>query len=515
MRVSLYVVVGGFALLTGCQTLDNHEVTKPEAETVATENTVPQYYLASPAESAQITDVWERIRQGMQLPIPDQKLVNQYRDWYIKNPKHLEIISERAAPYMYMIVEELEKRHLPIEIALLPIIESAFDPSASSASAASGLWQFTTPMANHFGLEMNWWYDGRRDVPASTVAALDMLEYLYQKTNNNWLYAFAAYNSGESRVLNAIKRNEEKGLETDFWSLNLPKETERYVPQLLALAEVIKHADEYGISLAPIENSPSIEVVDIDSQIDLAMAAGLANMTTLELQKLNPGYNRWATSPLGPHTLVLPIDKSEEFKKALAETESEARVSWLRYTIKPGDSIGVIAKNHHTTIAAIRAANGMKNNTIVAGRHLIIPVSADDKQLYAISTSQKLPKKTRAVTEGPQLTYKVQSGDTLWEIARHHKVSVKQLTAWNHLSKDSKLHAGQQLTIIASQAPVAAEQIRTVSYKVKSGDSLARIASKFNVTVAELLEWNSLTPSQYIQPGQVLKLVVDESKLSA
>lgn len=151
MRVSLYVVVGGFALLTGCQTLDNPQVPKPEAETVTTENTVPQYYLATEPESAQITDVWERIRQGMQLPIPDKKLVNYYRDWYINNPKHLELISERAAPYMYLIVEELEKRHLPIEIALLPIIESAFDPSASSASAASGLWQFTTPMASHFG----------------------------------------------------------------------------------------------------------------------------------------------------------------------------------------------------------------------------------------------------------------------------------------------------------------------------------------------------------------------------
>jgi len=485
MRVSLYVVVGGFALLTGCQTLDNPQVPKPEAETVTTENTVPQYYLATEPESAQITDVWERIRQGMQLPIPDKKLVNYYRDWYINNPKHLELISERAAPYMYLIVEELEKRHLPI-----------------------------APMASHFGLEMNWWYDGRRDVPASTTAALDMLEYLYDKTNNNWLYAIAAYNSGESRVLNAIKRNEDKGLKTDFWSLDLPKETKRYVPQLLALAEVIKHADEYGITLAPIDNSPSIEVVDIDSQIDLAMAAGLANMTTNELLKLNPGYNRWATSPMGPHTLVLPIDKSEEFKKALAETESEARVSWLRYTIKPGDSLGSIAEKHHTSINAIRAANGMKNNNIIAGRPLIIPVSADDKQLYALSTSQKLPKKAAVAASGNKLTYKVKSGDSLWQIAQAHNVSVKQLMTWNHLSKDSKLQSGQQLTIVAPQEKHDNEQIRTVSYKVKAGDSLARIANKFKVTVPELREWNGLTASQYIQPGQVLKLVVDESNLN-
>lgn len=514
MRVSLYIVVGGFALLAGCQTFEQQELPKANVQPVAVEQSAPPFYLAAEPESAEITDIWERIRQGMQLPVPDQKLVNQYRDWYIKNPKHLEIISERATPYMYLIVEELEKRHLPIEIALLPIIESAFDPSATSSNAASGLWQMTPPTAKYFGLEMNRWYDGRRDVPASTIAALDLLEYLYEKTNNNWLYAFAAYNSGESRVLNAIKRNEKKGLDTDFWSLDLPKETERYVPRLLALAEVIKNADEYGISLAPIDNSPSIEVVDISNQMDLSMAASLANMTTRELQELNPSYKHKATSPLGPHTLVLPIDKSEEFKKALAETENDIRVSWLRYTIKPGDSIGKIAQEHHTSVAAIRAANGMKNNTIVAGKHLVIPVSADDKQLYAQSTAQSLPKKAKS-TASSKLTHQVQPGDTLWEIAQRYKVSVKQLQAWNRLDSHAKLTLGQKLAVLAPQTPASPPAGRTVSYKVKSGDTLARIAGKFNVSVAELLEWNSLKSSQLIQPGQILKLVVDDSKLNA
>lgn len=449
MRLSAYILLGGLTLLSGCQTLNPPKLTQPETETVAIENTAPQYHLAGAEESTQITDVWERIRQGMQLSVPDQKLVNQYRDWYINNPKHLEIISARAAPFMYLIVEELEKRHLPIEIALLPIIESAFNPLASSASAASGLWQFTTPMANHFGLEMNWWYDGRRDVPASTVAALDMLEYLYEKTNNNWLYAFAAYNSGESRVLNAIKRNEGKGLETDFWSLNLPKETKRYVPRLLALAEVIRYADEYGISLAPIENSPSIEVVEIKSQIDLFKAADLANMSSDELLKLNPGFNRATTSPMGPHTLVLPIDKSEKFKKALAKTGTEDRVNWLRYTIKAGDSIGAIAQQHRTTANAIRAANGMKNNNIIAGKQLIIPISANDKQLRAQATKQPLPKTAPVATSDKEFTYQVKSGDTLSQIAKHHRVTVKQLTAWNHLAKNSKLQMGQKLTIVS------------------------------------------------------------------
>ncbi|MGL4711552.1 MAG: LysM peptidoglycan-binding domain-containing protein, partial [Shewanella sp.] len=497
MRLSIYMLAGGLTLLSGCQTFDNADVAPPQATNTTIQKKEPLFYLASETEDAKITDVWERIRQGMQMTIPDQALVNQYRDWYIKNPQHLEEISQRAAPYMYLIVEEIEKRHLPIEIALLPIIESAFDPSVASASAASGLWQITPPMAKYFGLEMNRWYDGRKDVPASTVAALDLLEYLYDKTNNNWLYALAAYNTGESRVLNAVKKNEHKGLKTDFWSLKLPKETQRYVPQLLALAEVIKNADEYGISLAPIDNSPSIEVVDINSQIDLALAAKLANMRTVELKKLNPGYHRSATSPLGPHTLVLPIDKSEEFKKALAETETEDRISWLRYTIKSGDSIGKIAAQYHTTVAAIRAANGMKSNTIVAGKHLIIPVDAQDKQHYAQSTQQQLSKKSHAAVESTKIAYQVKSGDTLSEIAQAHKVTVKQLSTWNKLAKNSKLQNGQKLVILVPKALEQTVQIRTVSYKVKSGDSLARIANKFNVTVAELLEWNSIAQSQY------------------
>lgn len=233
------------------------------------------------------------------MPVPDKKLVKQYREWYIKHPAHLARVSERAAPFMYLITEELEKRNMPIELALLPIVESAFDPFAYSHGSASGLWQFTSPMAKYFGLKMNWWYDGRRDVPAATHAALDMLQYLHDKTDGNWLYAIAAYNTGEGRVLNAVKQNKRRGLPIDFWSLDLPRETERYVPQLLALADVIKHADKYGIKLAHIPNKPAIDVINVGSQIDLSFAADLADMTLSDLHRLNPGYNRWSTALKG------------------------------------------------------------------------------------------------------------------------------------------------------------------------------------------------------------------------
>ncbi|MCE9684667.1 LysM peptidoglycan-binding domain-containing protein [Shewanella sp. AS16] len=511
MRVSPYFFAGGFALLSGCQML-NDQAVNPVVAPPATQPVVVSL-VETPAAEEQITDLWERIRQDMTLAVPDKKLVNHYRDWYIAHPQHLAIVSERAAPFLYLIVEELEKRRLPIELALLPIVESSFDPFAYSHGAASGLWQFTSPMASHFGLKMNWWYDGRRDVPAATTAALDMLEYLYNKTGQNWLYAIAAYNTGEGRVLNAIKHNESKGLKTDFWSLRLPKETKRYVPQLLALADVIKHADDYGITLAAIDNAPQIAVVDADSQIDLALAARLAKMSTEELQRLNPGFNRWATAPEGPHTLVLPIDKSEEFKQALADTDSAARINWLRYQIKSGDSIGVIAKRHNTTIAAIRSSNGLTSNTIVAGKYLLIPVSAQNPELYTLSMNQRLNHKPSG--KGNKLDYKVKAGDSLWTIARAHKVKIDQLSRWNHLNSKNPLQLGQKLVIWTQgngSSSDANAVIRTVNYQVKSGDSLARIASRFKVRVSDLIEWNDLGSARYIQPGQMLKLLVNVTK---
>ncbi|MCG9722542.1 LysM peptidoglycan-binding domain-containing protein [Shewanella sp. Isolate7] len=508
MRLPIVLVAGGLSLLAGCQSFTQPE---PATPTPATAPVVVEPQITAPVEPEpiQITDVWQRIRLGLSLPVPDQKLVNQYRNWYLKHPQHLARVSERAEPFMYLIVEEIEKRNLPIELALLPIVESAFDPFAYSHGAASGLWQFTAPMAKHFGLEMNWWYDGRRDVPAATVAALDMMEYLYQKTHNNWLYAIAAYNTGEGRVLNAVKRNQGKGLATDFWALDLPRETERYVPQLLALADVIANADDYGISLYPIPNQPQLKIVDVGSQIDLALAADMAGMKLNELHSLNPGFNQWATAPEGPHRLVVPLEHAELFETKLAASDKDQRLKWQRYKIKSGDSLGLIAKRFNTTPSALRAVNDIKNNRIIAGKHLLIPVSSKDPAKYLLSAEQRLQKR-QSGGSGYKLTYKVKSGDSLWLIAKQHKVSVAKLAKWNGMAPKDPLSIGQKLVIW--QKGNGKSVTRTVNYTVRSGDSLAKIASKFNVSVNQLVKWNSLSTKKYLQPGQKLTLYVDVTK---
>jgi membrane-bound lytic murein transglycosylase D len=517
MRIQVFVIVGSIALLSGCQSLSQTTDSPTQAPNIVqTAPLSPPEVESTPTPQViEITDVWQRIRLGLDFPIPDQKLVNHYRDWYIKHPQHLKKVSQRAEPFLYLIVEEIEKRGLPIELAFLPIVESAFDPFAYSHGAASGLWQFTAPMAKHFGLEMNWWYDGRRDVPAATIAALDMLEYLYKKTNGNWLYAMAAYNTGEGRVLNAVKRNKKQGKATDFWSLDLPRETERYVPQMLALAEVIKNADKYGIKLMPIKNQPQIQVIDIGDQIDLALAAELANMTTSELHKLNPGYNRWATAPDGPHKLVLPVGKAPAFTLALAATNADDRLNWERYKVKSGDSLGLIAQRYHTTVSALRSVNDIKGNTIVIGKHLLIPVAAKNPDQYAYSASQRLLSKQKG-KQGTKVSYTVKSGDSFWKIAKNHKVSISQLASWNNMAPRDRLKIGKNLTIwTAGKQKKSLSVTRTVNYTVRAGDSLARIATKFKVRIVDLVRWNALEKRKYIQPGQKLKLFVNMSNVRA
>ncbi|MCL1098609.1 lytic transglycosylase [Shewanella gelidii] len=505
-------------LLTGCvattepvpQTTQAPELIQPQAVSVPSP-------IVEVKQAAPVTDVWHRISRQITFDVPDHKLVNYYRQKYIKNPRHLAEISKRAQPFMLHIVEKIEARGLPIELALLPIVESAFDPFAYSHGAASGLWQFTSPMAKHFGLHMNWWYDGRRDVPAATTAALDMMQYLHKKTKGNWLYAIAAYNTGEGRVLKAIKKNKRQGKPTDFWALDLPKETEHYVPQLIALADVIKNAKKYGIQLTPIDNQQKIAVVDIGSQIDLAFAAELADMSIDGLHRLNPGYNRWATSPDGPHRLVLPVEKVAAFKTQIAQTKPNERLNWLRYKIKPGDSIGVIAKRYHTNIAVLRSVNNISGNTIVAGRHLLIPVAAKDPKQYALTLDNRHSKNKNRKRANFKIDYQVKSGDSLWKIAKNHKVKISQLAQWNNITPKTALQLNQKLVIWAntvSDNQSKTSVMRKVNYKVRSGDSLARIASKFNVTVNDLLRWNSIQASKYLQPGQMLKLFVDVTKVN-
>jgi membrane-bound lytic murein transglycosylase D len=318
-----------------------------------------------------------------------------------------------------------------------------------------------------------------------------------------------------------MKNNARRNKPTDFWSLDLPKETRAYVPKLLALVDLIKRPEEFGVKLYELHNNSVISQVDIGSQIDLAKAAELAQMSLAELQHLNPGYNRWATDPKGPHYLVIPNSKVDQFKQQLDKLSTIDRLSWQRYQIRKGDSLGKIAKKFNTDIGVIKQVNNIRGSQIREGKHLLIPVASQSADKYILSQAQRLVAKQNKNHEGRTKSYHiVKSGDTLWDISRAYKVNYRSLAKWNGMAPRDTLKLGQKLVIwqttnLASTSsslklkPSENAVMRNITYRVRKGDSFARIADKFNVSIKDIERWNKLNRNKYLQPGQRLKLSID------
>ncbi|PKH88021.1 lytic transglycosylase [Colwellia sp. Bg11-28] len=469
-------------------------------------------------------NIWPRIRSQLTFDIPNQKRLVSQRNWYVKHPSYLNRVAKRAEPFLYYIVQELEKNDMPIELAFLPIVESAFDPFAYSHGRASGMWQFVPGTGERFGMKQNWWYDGRRDVVASTEGAIKYLKYLHKFFDGDWMLALAAYNSGEGRVRNAVRKNKRLGKPTDFWSLDLPKETRAYVPKLLALADIVKRPEDFNLSLYSIDNKSVLSQVDIKSQLDLAKAATLAGLSLAELQRLNPGFNRWATDPDGPHRLLLPSHSVEKFELGLSKLSKKDRLAWQRYKIKSGDNLGLIANKFNTRVDLIQQVNNIKGNQIRAGKHLLIPVAAKSLDSYVFSQEQRIAKKQNRPQKGRKLVHTVKSGDNLWDIGRKYKVNSKSIAKWNGFAPRDTLKLGQKLVIWQKSDTKSNKSnfansktgnnvenaiMRNITYKVRRGDSFARIADKFNVRISDIERWNNLDRKKYLQPGQRLKLSVD------
>lgn len=478
------------------------------------------------------TDLWERIRRGMMLQGGDHSDIASDLAWFGRHQAYLDRVADRAEPYMHLIVEEVERRGMPSELALLPVVESAFQPFAYSHGRAAGIWQFVPGTGRRFGLKQTWWYDGRRDVARSTHAALDYLQFLQKQFDGDWLLALAAYNSGEGTVLRAQRNNRRKGKATDFWSLNLPRETRGYVPKLLAISALVNDPAAHGVSFKPIADRPFLAEVDVGSQIDLDLAAELAGISLDDMYRYNPAFNRWATDPEGPHTLLVPVDNAEAFRTRLAELPKEQRIQWVRHRITNGETLGTIASRYRTTVALIKSVNSIRGHTIRAGASIVIPVARKDLARYSLSEEQRLASIQETPRAGEKLDYVVQEGDSLWSIAQAHGVSVNQLAKWNGMAPRDPLHPGRHLVIWGQTGDQDEPAIARVSltpgdfkhphsdslrqrigYTVRNGDSLAVISRKFQVTVNELKRWNRLS-NTLLRPGQRLTVFVDVTRQS-
>ena len=462
-------------------------------------------------------DLFDRMRAGFAFDEVQEPAIDVQLAWFEHNPDYLERVFQRGQRYMYHIITEVEARGMPLEFALLPVVESAYEPFAYSRSRAAGLWQFIPDTGARFGLKRDWWYDGRRDVVESTRAALDYLQALHDQFDGDWLLAIAAYNVGENTVQRELDFNRANGKPTDFWHLRLPAETRAYVPKLLALKRLMAEPERYGLEFAAIPNEPYFAVIDTDSQIDLKIAAQLASTSYDELVALNPGYNRWATDPDGPHRMLVPIDNADGFDTALKTLGPDDRVRFASHEVTRKETLAMIAKQYGTSIAVITKINDLKGGKVTPGETLKIPeISGElpDKVLLAAARVDR-PETDVGGRRQRQIVYRVRSGETLSSIARRHGMPVTTLARLNNMGAGDTLVKGQRLVIKASARRFRDEGVasgRRVLYTVRSGDTVYSISRQFQVPVPQLKTWNGLNEHHQIKAGQRLVMYVDSSR---
>jgi len=446
----------GALLLAGC-------ASAPPAEPERTAEPVIERTETAPAPSVVIrdahgaaldiptqhADIWERVRAGFGMSRLDSPLVAKHEQWFVNNPEFMTAMMDRASMYLYYIVDEVEKRGLPTEIALLPAIESAFKPYAYSRAKAAGLWQFIPSTGRLYGLKANWWYDGRRDVAEATRAALDYLEKLRDDFDGDWHLALAAYNAGEGKVSRMIEYNRRRGQPTDYEHLKLRAETRNYVPRLLAFVNIVSDPEKYGVRLAHIPNSPYFARIETGSQIDLSVVARLADLDVEELHKINPGFNRRATDPDGPHYLFVPVDKKELVEEALNNLPESERVQYRHHQVARGQTLSAIAQRYHVSVEAIKSTNRLRSNFLRVGQDLVIPVSTGPIRLAVASPARAkaVSAPVRKPSGAKPVIHWVRSGETLWSIAKKYNVLVTELRKWNLLEASDMLRIGQRLKI--------------------------------------------------------------------
>lgn len=498
----------------------------PAPAPVATETDKPAPL--SPAEAQANRDLWERIRAGFKLAPLDSPLVLQHEDWYSSRPDYIGRFVDRGALYLHHIVEQVEKRGMPMEIALLPVIESAFNPGAYSRAAAAGMWQFIPSTGKLYGLDQNWWADHRRDVVASTDAALNYLEKLYNQFQS-WELALAAYNCGEGCVARAIAKNEKRKKPTDFLSLDLPKETKHYVPKLIAVKNIVQWPSSYGIKLDAIPDEPYFTRVAAPPKIDVKLAAKLAEMPEDEFIALNPAFNKPVASVASGHFL-LPVDKAPVFRENL-ENYDKPLVSWSTYSAQRGESIDQIARKHGVSPAYLRTVNGrLRERKGRLSQPMLIMVPAQQVGGF-IKASLDVPaaKPTAPAKSDLPATYRVRAGDSLYTIAQRHDLEVDDLREFNSL-RGNHLAIGQTLRLTGHSAPLlksaptptvasstptkpAMQAAKADSvpanmrtYTIRAGDTLFSIAQRFGIALDDLLRWNNLTAQSVIQPGRQVRV---------
>lgn len=537
-KLLLFLVVVG---LTGCAAVAVHSGPHPIKRATDTHRRSNWF-----SHRVSYNDgIWRDIRNDFVLDdFSDDESVQEQIRWYQKNISSLERYFSHAAPYIYYIYQEIKRRGLPTELALLPILESGYNPLDYSTAGAVGLWQIMPGTASGFGLKMNSWYDGRRDVITSTRAALKYLTYLHEYFNNDWLLAIAAYDAGEGTIQSAVNRSTRANAATDFWSLKLPRETHFYVPRLLALVAIVQNPEKYHVVLPKIEDEEYFKMVDTGGQIDLMQAAQLAGISLESLRKINPAFHHLATDPSGPYSLLLPADKVDIFNERLASLPTAKRIVWHQHVVSRGETLVSLAKQYRVSPSLLRKVNDIKSPSLRIHEVILVPFNYNAAFATEVQTTKTVLSEEKI--PGPQqVIHTVKDGETLEKIAIEYHVTMSNILAWNQINAGQTITPNQKLLIWVSEKVgqdlqrqeqqkaqqevkdrnkkdkkasgkkkhrslegVDAEPVKNFaknSYTIKVGDNLYSIAHHFGVSVDELRKLNRLS-GKSLKIGSVIKI---------
>ena len=455
-----------------------------------------QYVEPIPVEASKdiptYENVWDRITAASsndQEHLDEKTLV--YINAYLSNPNQLDKLLEKGRYFIYFVLEELERYRLPPELALLPYIESNYDPFSISASGAMGIWQFMPATARIYGLKDTWWYEQRHDPLASSKAAVRYLAYLHNRFNNEITYTLAAYNGGPTLLEKQIKLNRKLGKPTNYENLKLPKQTKEYVPKFKAMLELVLNAEKYGINLPNFPNKKVLGNIELNGQVEILAFSEFAGLKPEFVYKLNAGYTKWASPPGDKTTFNIPIELEEVLNLKKDKFIKTNQINWVTHKVSRGDSLWKIAEEFDTEVNVLKKVNYLASNVLNLNQELLIPLSNDQNQTF-------IPYQAHIISEG----------DTLWNLGIQYKISPAEIAKNNGLRMNSTLTIGKELNIGNKNIyRTINSKKRTILYSVKQGDSLYRIADIFNIEISDIKDINEL-PNNEIKPGQVIKIII-------
>jgi len=477
-------------LIVSCQQIEVYQ------ENLSEFNDIDNAIRASREEISPIPpyqDIWDYIKQNNSSQknniLSDQVL--SYMNMHLKDLDKFSEYLNDSYYFLYFVIQELEKNNLPLELAILPYIESNYDPFSISSSGAVGMWQFMPRTGRLYQLDKSWWSEDRHDPFRSTEAAVKYLKYLYQRFDENIYHTLAAYNAGPSLLDRRINQNKRRGMDTDFWSLNVPVQTKNYVPKYIALRELIFNSDNYEIKLPQIPYEPVVQKISIPGQVEVLILSEYLDIKPELLYKLNAGYTKWASAPEDESVFYIPSEKYILFEDEDNPFKNSNQINWISHIVQSGDSLWSLASKYDTEVRIIKKINYLNNDLLSINDTLLIPLSKSKSNNFI-----------------PYEMYIVSEGDTLWSIAREYNIEIHDLSRMNSIDENSYLQLGQQLSIGNKNIHRNMEsKKRTILYSVKQGDNLFKISELFDVSIRSIEEINNFNNAT-LMPGQIIKVAI-------